>query len=49
MTAKGKGTTGLRREVWLNEEGKLCYNMYLGVNGEEPKHHLEACLEKVAE
>ena len=47
MTAKGKQTTGFRREYWLNDKGNLCYKMFLGVDGAEPYEHLNGELEPV--
>ena len=45
-TASGKQTTSFRREYFM-KDGKLAYNHYMGVDGGEPYHHLEASLEKV--
>ncbi|CDW81707.1 UNKNOWN [Stylonychia lemnae] len=45
-TAKGKQTTGLKREYWLNENGNLCYRIHLAVDGGELIPHLECEMEK---
>jgi len=45
-TAKGKETTGFKREYWLNEKAQLCYRMYLAYDGGELFHHLTGKLDK---
>ena len=45
-TAKGKQTTGLKREYWLNESGNLCYRIHLAIDGGELKPHLECEMQK---
>ena len=46
VSAKGKKTTGVKREYKLNAEGKLEYNMWLAVDGGELVHHLQGVLTK---
>ena len=46
-SSSGKKTTAIKREYMLNEKGNLCYNMYLGVDGNDLILHLTAELEKV--
>ena len=41
---KAKQVTALKREFWLDNEGKLNYKVYLGVDGAPLKHHLSAQL-----
>ena len=47
-TAKGKQTTGFRRDYWLDPAtGELCYKMHLAVDGGALVEHLEGRLKKV--
>jgi len=41
-TSKGQVTTGFRRVYFMNDNGNLCYRMYLGINNQEMHLHLEA-------
>lgn len=47
--AKGKAVTAMRREYRLDESGKLVYDIWLGVDGAEPKHHLHCELETASD
>jgi len=45
-TAKGKKVTGVRRVYRLEGETTMLYSLYLGVDGGDLVHHLEAKLQK---
>ena len=45
---KAKEATYLKREYWFDHEWKLHYNVYLGVDDNEPYHHLKCTLTKTA-
>ena len=47
-TAFGKITTGFKREYKIDENGNLDSKMYLGVEDNEPYHHLSASLSKTS-
>ena len=46
--ASGKQTTGLKRLYWMSKSGELNYKMWLAVDNEELKPHLQATLEPIS-
>ena len=46
-SGKGKMTTGYKREYQVTDTGSLHYKQYLGVEGNEPYHHLTGNMNRV--